>query len=133
MVILGSIVCICIAQYLNCDSMSHDSTRPHSDCYKFYYCFNGFESILTCPEYYKFNETSGRCSYNPSCIQGIWPPISSENPCEKETGSNINKTHASSCKFYYACSAGLAVLQMCPDGWGFSDGDGKCVKGLNCI
>lgn len=125
-------VCFSTAQYLNCGTMPHGSTLPHTDCYRFYHCYNGLVSILICPEYYKFNQNSGRCEYSPDCNQGSSPPISSENPCVNEK-TGTNKPHGTTCKFYYYCSAGLAVLMSCPDGWGFNASEELCVKGLNCV
>ncbi|CAD7080691.1 unnamed protein product [Hermetia illucens] len=119
---------------LGCGAMPHGSVLPHTDCYKFFYCFNGVTVILSCEEFYKFDQNTGKCVYSPDCSQGSSPPISSEHVCDAANAAGTNKPSGISCKYYYACvKGGVAVLQTCPDGWGFNEADSMCVKGHTCV
>ncbi|CAD7080690.1 unnamed protein product [Hermetia illucens] len=132
LILLSAIICCNGDDILGCGAMPHGSVLPHTECYKFFYCYNGVVVILDCPEYFKFIQEDGKCEYDPSCLHGDSSSVSSEDACKGVTGEK-NVESGISCKYYYNCINGIGVLKSCPDGWGFNKDDQMCVKEFQCV
>jgi len=55
----------------------HDILLPHSDCRKYYVCFNGDPIVLRCSTPLFFNKETKECDYQinvPECVGGTRPP-----------------------------------------------------------
>ncbi|CAD7080700.1 unnamed protein product [Hermetia illucens] len=112
----------------NCGTISHGAAIPDAyDCSKFLLCSNGILVNTVCPQNYGFNKSTGKCEYNPACWGTSPPqPPGLQNPCIGRP-DNSYAPYSGSCRLYYVCNSGVALLKSCPDGFRFDFVNSKCI------
>ncbi|XP_058458185.1 uncharacterized protein LOC131434918 [Malaya genurostris] len=119
------------------DDLNNPVVLQHTNCQRFYKCFNGQACELLCPAGQHFNARSGACDHpNIACCDSsvaCTGSTSISTNCQYDSRCSLyedsmNPTHLphTNCDLFYKCAHGKACQLSCPQGQHFSRAHGRC-------